>query len=227
MSVLGVHLDEKGETLYVCSSDPAQKHDGRAPELVAFDIQDGTVSSRHPFPEGGLCNDIAELDDGTILVTDSVYPRIMSLDTSGKFGEWLRDEQFRAEGFALNGISVAGSVVYAGVYATGQLFTINTTGSPSAAPVALDRPLAGPDGIEVFGSSLLVAEGQTGTLSLIKLSDDLSSGTVSPVANGFQTPTSVAVDGNKAYVVQGQLGRFFGMDTSPVQPFELAVVPLN
>lgn len=229
MSVLGIHVSASGTTLYACSSDPAQQHAGRAPELVAFDLADSRVTARYPFPEGGLCNDISELEDGTILVTDSAHPRIMALDSTGGFTEWLRDEQFQAEGFALNGIAVSGETVFVGVYATGALFSIQTdTDSPEVVPISLDRPLAGPDGIEALGNGdLLIAEGHSNTLSVIRLSQDMSSGIIEPVATGFQTPTTVAANGDMAFVVQGQLGRFFGMDPSPVEPFELAVVPLG
>lgn len=229
MSVLGVHVSASGTTLFACSSDPALQHAERAPELVAFNLADSRVTARYPFPEGGLCNDISELEDGTILVTDSAHPRIMALDSIGDFTEWLRDEQFQAEGFALNGIAVSGETVFVGAYATGALFAIQTdSDGAEAVPISLERPLAGPDGIESLGSGdLLVAEGQSNTLSLIRVSQDMSSGIIEPVATGFQTPTTVAANGDKAFVVQGQLGRFFGMDPSTVEPFELAVVPLG
>jgi hypothetical protein len=228
MSVIGVYVNNAETTLYACSSDPAQQHGGRSTELVSFNLTNGSVASRNPFPDGGLCNDISELADGTILATDSVHPRIMGLNPDGSFSEWLRDEQFRAEGFSLNGIAVGGDNVFVGVFATGALYNIDASAdTPAATQIRLNRPLAGPDGIEVsMRNTLIVVEGMAASVSRVRLSDDLLSGTVQKISEGFQVPTTVALAGDQAIVVQGQLGRFFGMDPSPVEPFELAIIPI-
>ncbi len=228
MSVIGVHVNAAQDTLYACSSDPAQQYDGRPTELVSFDLSSGDVIARYPFPEGGLCNDISELADGTILATDSVHPRIMSLHQDGAFDEWLRDEQFRAEGFALNGIAVSDDQVFTGVFATGALYKIDTSADAlMAEQIKIDRPIAGPDGIEVLDArTLIVVEGMAASVLRVQLSEDLLSGTVQNLSQDFQVPTTLALSGDQAIVVQGQLGRFFGMDPSPVEPFELAVISL-
>lgn len=223
MSVLGVYVNASQELLYVCSSDPAQKHEGRHTELVALSLSDGEVESRYAFPEGGLCNDIAELADGTILATDSVHPRIMALKTDASFEEWIRDPQFKADGFGLNGIAVSGDTVVVGVFSTGNLFEIDTSRSPLAVqPLKLERPLKGPDGIEFLPSGdLIVVEGMDASVAHVSMS-----GSIETISSGFDVPTTLAVSGGQGIVVQGQLGRFFGMDPSPVEPFELKVIPV-
>jgi len=228
MSVLGVHVSRDQNRIYACSSDPAQRFNGRGSELVSFDRASGLVYARYSLPGGGLCNDIAELADGTILVTDSVAPRILALTPDGNFLQWVEDSRFAVEGFGLNGIATVDNAVYVGVFATGSIFKIDTTTDElPVLPVVLNRPLAGPDGIVVLeNGNLLVVEGQTNSVSRVLLEPSGTEGRVEVLADNLEGPTTAAINKGQAIVVQGQLGRFFGMDSSPVVPFELRVIDL-
>jgi len=229
MSVIGVHVSRDGERVYACSSDPAGLHPGRNTELFVFDRASGAVLGRYEFPGGGLCNDIAERADGTVLATDSFQPRILALTPDGAFTEWLRDEAFAGEGFSLNGIAEIGEAVYTVKYNSGQLFRIDEDAQGRhIREVELDRPLAGPDGLELLDDgSLLVVEGHAGALSRIRFSEDGMSGNVESVADGYDVPTTVAAWGGAAYVVEGQLDHFFGMDPSAPGPFRVRRTPLE
>lgn len=225
LSVIGVHVSGDGRSLYACSSDPKGAHPGRASELIAFDLQSGAVTNRSALPLGGLCNDIAELDDGTVLLTDSFGGRMYSL-RPGENGLsiWAASADFSGEGFNLNGIVAVGDAVFAVKYNSGELFKFTRTRNGVAHErVALDRPLNGPDGLEhLSGDRLLVVEGLSGSVSII----DLAAGSVSVIVENLDSPTTAAIHEQFAYVVQGQLDHFFGMTQDPPRPFGLKRVPL-
>lgn len=93
--------------------------------------------------------------------------------------------------------------------------------------VSLDRPLAGPDGLEAYQDALIVVEGASGALSRIDLDPSTRSGVVTTIADGLDSPTTAAIVGNEAFVVQGQLDHFFGLDPAPPAPFTLVRVSLD
>jgi len=232
MSVIGVHVSGDGKRLYACSSDPAQRFGGRPPEVVVFDTASGRALHRSAFPDGGLCNDMTEMADGTILVTDSFHPRIFAMRkeaTGVTFGEWLRDDRFAGEGISLNGIADAGDAIYVVKYSGGEMLRIVRNGDNTIIDkVDLGRPLAGPDGLELLSDgTLLVVEGFSGSLSRITLAADGLSGTVRTVGESYLGPTTVAASNGEAYVVQGQLDRFFGIEKSPPEPFSIRVTRIE
>ena len=225
LSVIGVHVSKDDRTVYACSSDPKGVHSGRRSEIVALDIQTGSVVRRAALPEGGLCNDVAELEDGTVLVTDSFGGRILALPPqSSALAVWVQSPEFVGQGFNLNGIVSLGDEVYAVKYNSGELFRFSRSqGSTSYEAIQLSRRLNGPDGLEQIGENrLLVVEGLTGTISMI----DVTTGVVSTLAENLDSPTTAAIHDRYAYVVQGQLDHFFGMTQQPPKPFALKRIRL-
>lgn len=225
LSVIGVYVSNDDSAVYACSSDPRGVHAGRRSEIVGFDIQTGSVTRRAALPEGGLCNDIAELDDGTLLVTDSFGGRILALAPhADALSVWAQSPEFIGEGFNLNGIVSVDGAVFAVKYNSGEMFRFSSSETGvTYERVALSRPLNGPDGLErISDEQLLVVEGFAGTLSTI----DLSTGAVSIVAENLDSPTTAAIHQGFAYVVQGQLDHFFGMTQEPPRPFALKRVKL-
>lgn len=225
MSVIGVYVSRDDSAVFACSSDPKGAYPGRRSEIVAFDSQSGSVPRRAALPEGGLCNDIAELDDGTILVTDSFGGRILAwAPQSEALNVWAQSPEFLGEGFNLNGIVGVDDAVFAVKYNSGELFRFTMSkGSVTYEKVLLARTLNGPDGLERIGDKkLLVVEGFTGAVSTI----DLTTGAVSILAENLDSPTTAAIYQGFAYVVQGQLDHFFGMTPEAPAPFALKRVSL-
>lgn len=225
LSVIGVHVSADNRSVYACSSDPKGAFAGRRSELVTFDLQTGLVLGRAPLPEGGLCNDIAEMDDGTVLATDSFGGRIMALQPgSDTLSVWAQSPEFLGEGFNLNGIVSIGDLVFAVKYNSGELFKFTQTSKGIRHErLALARELEGPDGLEHIGDDkLLVIEGFSGAISVI----DLTTGSVDLVAENLDSPTTAAIHDGFAYVVQGQLDHFFGITPTPPVPFALRRVKL-
>ena len=231
-SAVGMVVDEDQGVLWVCASDASG---AAGSDIVGFDVASGAELARHAFPDGGFCNDLALDGAGNLYATDSFLARVLvvkaaDLMTDGEAAVWLSDERFEVEPgvFGLNGIAVNGAGdVYLSNYATGDLYRVGIggAGEPTGlTTLAIDDPLAGPDGLElVDDATLLVVEGFTGELSLVALDGD--EGTVELVANRLDAPTTVALDGDSAWVAEGQLDDLLG-GTQPDLPFRVVRVPL-
>ena len=68
---------DASNTLWVCTNDPDPQ--GKEAVLKAFDLKTAAPKGAYPFPNGGLCNDIAVTGDGTTLATDTRGGRILAL----------------------------------------------------------------------------------------------------------------------------------------------------
>jgi hypothetical protein len=94
-------------------------------------------------------------------------------------------------------------------------------------PVATSLPLSGPDGLRsIGGNRFLQAEGAGGRVSLLTIEDDRAQ--LLPLATGLDTPASVAMVGNIAWVPEGKTAYLFdaarsGQDPGPftVRPFAI------
>lgn len=240
VTVVGIYVNAKEDLLYVCSSDPGFGNlTGSAkPALLAFRTADGSPAGRFELPEGGFCNDIAELDDGTILATDSFNPRIYAVRPgSNKLSTWLEDDVFKGKGFQLNGITSLSGDVFVVRYATGTLYRIAVNADGYAGKITeitLNRPLKGPDGLKVLNAGtheLLVVEGgglsagSRGLLSKVKIQG--TNGTVSTIADNLNVPTTASIRNGTAYVVEGQLDHLFDKSAGAPDPFQIVRIPVR
>lgn len=239
VSVVGLLVSKDDRLLYACSSDPGLSAlTGTArPALVAFDLGTGDLVGRYELPgEGGFCNDLTELRDGTILATDSFEPRIYALRPGTEALEiWFEDESFRGEGFNLNGIAATKNVVYVVRYNEGTLHGIELLRDGEAGElfeVSLPRPLQAPDGLKALpGRRLLVVEGgglsagDTGAVSILKLKRNRTA--VRVVAAGLDIPTTAVVRHGFAYVVEGQLDHLFDPEAGTASPYRILKLPLG
>lgn len=237
VTTVGVHVTGDDSRVMACSSDPGfAVHTGEAaPALVAFDRLSGEVAGRFEIPGGGFCNDIAEMADGTILVTDSFSPRIYALAPgSDHLTVWLEDDRFISEGIALNGIDVDGDAVYFVQYNAGDMFKadVNPDGSSGAiTQIDLPRKLGFPDGLLALGDhAFLVVEGgglhkgARGALSVINL--DGTRGTLATVSTDLNVPTTAAIHGETLYVVEGQLDHLFDPEAGAPDTYRILEIAL-
>lgn len=145
---------------------------------------------------------------------------------------WAQDAAFGGNGaeITLNGIAFdGGSNLYTVKYNTGELFriAIEADGSAGAVtPIAVDPPLVWADGLKALDdAALLVVENDAGRVSLVDLSGDQGAKTV--LANELAEPTTAAVLGDSAWVVEGQLSFWFGYPGEPELPFRVKRVFLE
>jgi sugar lactone lactonase YvrE len=232
VSALGLLADEERGLLWACSSDPGvgTRTGEDPPAVVAFDLATGAASGRFELPGGGFCNDLALDGAGNLYVTDSFGPRVLLLAAGADALEvWLEDEAFAGEGFNLNGIAVESEAVYTVKYNSGELFRIPIAadGSPGGlASIALDRVLELPDGLKLEGPGRLVVVEGAGRLSRILVDGD--TGAVSTIRDQLDGPTTVALHGGDAWVVEGKLGHLFDQALGdPALPFQVVRVPLD
>ena len=237
VTTVGVHVTGDDSRVMACSSDPGfAVHTGTAaPALVAFDRISGDAVGRFEIPGGGFCNDIAEMADGTILVTDSFAPRIYALAPGADhLTVWLEDERFVSQGIALNGIDVDGDAVYFVQYNAGDMFKaeVNADGTSGAVTqIHMERKLNFPDGLLALGDhEFLVVEGgglqkgARGALTVINLEGDHANlHTITPDLN---VPTTAAIHGQTLYVVEGQLDHLFDPEAGAPDTYRILEIAL-
>lgn len=236
VSTIGLHA--AADRLYACSSGPgASVRTKSAPSaLLAFDRATGANAGRYELPNGGaFCNDITELPDGTILATDSFVPRIYALRPGSKaLTVWFESDKFAGEGFNLNGIAYDDGAIYVLRYQTGTLHRIAVKADGTAgevADIALPQPATGADGLTALGSGrfLIVpggglTAGSRGALLGVKVKDEAA--TMDVIASDLNVPTTVAVKGKAAYVVEGQLDHLFDPATGSADRYRILVLDL-
>jgi sugar lactone lactonase YvrE len=219
-TVLGVLADDKAGVLWVCASASGGRNGAPVvgeTALKAFALKDASLKASYPFPNGGLCNDIAVARDGTVYATDTVQGRILRLKKGASaLDVWASDpmQLATADGIAL----LADGAVYVNSVGQGTLMRIAVKGDGSAdAIVKLEpsRPLMGPDGMRSVGSkTLLLVEG--GRLDEVTI--DGTKAAVKVLKEGMNGPTAVTLVGNRAYVSEARLNlRNQPQDPGPFQ----------
>ena len=231
MSVIGILADDRNKILWACSSNPGVTNypSDNPVSLKAFDLETGEPFQSFNFPNGGFCNDLTLDSNGNIYVTDSFNPRILRLNKSkSRLETWFENEAFSGKGFNLNGITFVNNNIYTVKMNSGELFKIEVAdnGKPiNFKKIDLPRPLNAPDGIKAIDKdNLLVVENRAegtwkGSLTNINLSNTV---TLKTLKDNLDTPTTVAIKGNTAWVLQAQFSHLFGDEKDiPPGPFEI------
>ena len=233
-SVIGIIADNRNKILWACSSNPGVSNypSDDIVSLKAFDLNSGDLLQSYEFPNGGFCNDIAIDAKGNVYATDSFNPRILRLNKSeSRLETWFENEAFEGKGFNLNGITFVDNHIYTVKMNSGELFKIGIAdnGKPiNFQKINLPRPLNYPDGLKAIDkNNFLVVENRTegtwtGSLTQIDLSKDVA---LNILRDNLDTPTTVAIKGNMAWILQAQFSHLFGdeKDVSP-DPFEIVGV---
>ena len=208
MTVLGVFADEPAGTLWVCASATGGR--GGAPvvgetALKAFSLKDASFKASYPFPNGGLCNDIAVAKDGTVYATDTTGARVLRLRKGASaFDAWAADAMLlgTVDGVAL----LADGNVYVNSVGQGTLLRIPVKADGSAGSITkleTSRPLTQPDGMRSVGSkTMLLVEG-AGRLDEVTITGDKAE--VKVIREGLTGPTAVTLTGGMAYVAEARL----------------------
>jgi hypothetical protein len=239
-SILGVFADEASSTLWACSNDlsalggPATGSDAGS-AVKAFDLKTGggkrsiSLSGSHAF-----CNDITVDGKGSVYITDSANPTILKLSPGATtFEVFAQDSEFSPPqgGIGLDGIAFGSDGnLYVTTYTAGELLRVEVKDGRAGRITKLsgNHHLQFPDALRALGNiSFLVIEG-SGRLDRMVISGDTFA--VTPIHDGFVTPTSVARIGTTAWVSEGQLAFFFDpskKNLSPSLPFRIYAVPLR
>lgn len=242
-SAVGMVVDEELALLWVCDGGNAAGIIGgeRGAAIVGVRLDGGAVAVRHGFPGGtGLCNDVALDAAGNLYATDSFEPRILRLAAADRLVEdaavdWGSDPRWQLDPgqFGLNGIIASADRLYVAHTQNRAIYAAQLAGDepPEFAEMALDRTPDGLDGLELAADgSLLVVEGFAGALTHIAVTGAGSelAGELSIAADQLDGPTTFALYGDSAWVVEGQLEHLLDPNAGdPDLPFRVARVRLD
>ena len=115
ISAIGIRLNEKTNTLYVCTSDPGVSTkttpatQRKFAKLIAYDAATGAqkyVADLGALNAGGLnfANDVTFDNEGNVYVTNSFSPIIYKVDATGTPSIFSTHDEWKGDGFRLNGI---------------------------------------------------------------------------------------------------------------------------
>lgn len=201
-------------------------------EIRAYSLADGSLTLTVTTGEGGLLNDLVVSSTGDVYVTDSNRPVLYRLPAgSTSAEEWLdfsgTDFEY-AEGANANGIVITeddASLIIAQLN-TGQLWHVDVA-TQAVSEIDAGETFPGADGLVLDGNTLYVVQNGADQVSVVELSADFTSGTVSSVLthDDFNMPaTAVLVDG-QLIVTNTQFG---ALQSGEVDlPFRLSVLPLD
>lgn len=204
---------------------------GQSGTLTVYDTGDGTELAQAALTDTGtFVNDVIVTRRAAYLTNSNLaeYYRV-PLDNRGvPTGEVevvpLTGDYELVAGFNANGIEATpdGKTLFVIQSATGTLYRVDAdTGVATA--VDVDGELTAGDGIELTSArTLQVVRNQLNLVTTVKLSGDLSSGTVVDEVTDpdFDVPTTIASLGSTSWVVNAR----FGTTPTPDTPYTLVRV---
>jgi sugar lactone lactonase YvrE len=199
--VLGVFAHDASNTLWLCtnSADPQ----GKDATLKAFDLTTTTLKGSYPFPNGGLCNDIEVMSDGTVLATDTRGGRILALKPGASaLTVWGEDPKW----VGIDGIAllIDGNVLFNNVREN-QLVRVEAKPdgtSGTATFLELSQPISGPDGMRRLPDGrVIMVENRSGKVDLVRVEGNKA--TINTIKDGFNLSlTAVTVTGDTVWVIE-------------------------
>jgi len=230
VSAVGMKVDDSGRLVVV----------GGATGLVfAYDTTTGELITQASTgsTEEQFLNDVAITPSGDAYITDSTQPVLYRLAATGDsstpaaggtlepFLDFTGTALQYVEGFNLNGIVASADGQYLLVVQTntGGLFRIEIA-TKAVQQVDLGGVmLMGGDGMVLDGTTLYVVN--SGKVSVVALSDDLSSGRGGSdfTDPSLSSPTTAAKEGNCLLIVNSQ---FANQGGTPQLPFTVSEVPI-
>jgi hypothetical protein len=224
---VGVFAHEPSNTLWVCSADPDPSHNTTI--LRAFNLKTAALKGTYPFPEGGFCNDIDVMRDGTTLATDTRGGRILMLKPGADgLTVWAGDPKW----VGIDGIAILsdGDVLFNNVRQN-QLVrvAVQADGSAGAATILeLSQPIDGPDGMRALPDGRVVlAENRSGKIDIVRA--DQSKAAIDTIKDGFKlSPTAVTVVGGTVWVTEAKFAYLNDPKLKDQDPgtFSAVAVPL-
>ena len=127
-----------------------------------FDLATGKLLDLHdltslvPGP-AHLANDVAADKQGNIYVTDSLAHAIYKIDAAGVKSVLVQNEQFKGEGFTMNGLDVhPDGYLLVAKKSDGKLFKVPLDAPKKFTAVKLPEPITAGDGILLAGGDLVI-----------------------------------------------------------------------
>lgn len=180
-------------------------------------------------PEGVFLNDLVELPDGRIFVTDSFRPvlYLWQPGESDRLSVWLDLEESEItylDGFNLNGIvsSASNDTLVMAQTNTGQFWRVDLA-TQQVSQIDVRGGEGGGDGLRLVGDTLFAVQGDR--VSVFGLNPEFTQADLlGQITNGtFDGPTGVAVRDGGVFVTNAQFAR---QSAAPNLPFLISRVPI-
>ena len=223
ISAIGIRLNEKTNTLYVCTSDPgvstktSPATQRKFAKLIAYDATSGAqkyIADLGALNTGALnfANDVTFDNEGNVYVTNSFSPIIFKIDGNGKPTVFATSEEWKAEGFSLNGI----------VYHPDGFLIVAKSNPGSLYKVSIKNPqeikkiecelLPGTDGMvyNVTKNELIAISNVSQEIIQLKTENNWDSAKKIKSFKSVNTfPTTGTIVGNSYYVLNAKLNELF------------------
>ena len=232
VSTIGIHANEKANLLYVCVSDPgvSVKTDKatqmKLAKLIAYDLTTGKrtfVADLGALNKdaGNFANDVDFDSQGNCYVTNSASPIIYKITKTGKASIFATSENWKKEGFNLNGIVVhpKGYLIVAQSN-TGELYKVSIKNPTEIAKINSEIML-GADGIFLNGKNeLMVISNATKQVFQLNSTDDFVTAKILKTAPTEMTfPTTGIVVNKKYYILNAKLNEIFNPKATKTSNF--------
>ena len=191
-------------------------------KAFVYDARTGALLREYQLASGigpTFINDVVVTNSGAYF-TDSRRAVIYRVPTNLAAAQTIPltgDFQLVA-GFNLNGIDATpnGKTLVAVQTATGKLFTISPATGATQEIELHGASLVNGDGILLHGKTLYVVQNRDNQIAVVRLSSDLTSGTVTRTITSasFDVPTSIARHGSRLYAVNARFGTASGADAT-------------
>ena len=232
VSTIGIHANEKANLLYVCVSDPgvSVKTDKatqmKLGKLIAYDLTTGKrkfVADLGALNKdnGNFANDVDFDNLGNCYVTNSASPIIFKVTPKGIASIFATSENWKKEGFNLNGIVVhPNGYLIVAQSNTGELYKVSIKNPKEITKIKADLML-GADGIFMHGNKeLLVISNSKKEVYELKSDDDFVTAKIARTATTEMTfPTTGIVVKNKYYVLNAKLDEIFNPNATKTSNF--------
>jgi hypothetical protein len=232
VSAIGIRANEKANLLYVCVSDPGVSvttntaTQMKLAKLIAYDLTTGKrkfvadLGALNTLA-GNFANDVDFDTQGNIYVTNSASPIIYKISPAGKASIFATSDNWKKEGFNLNGIVVhpKGYLIVAQSN-TGELYKVSIKKPTEITKINTDLILGG-DGIFLNGNNeLLVISNSKKEVFQLNSTDDFATAKVLKTAPTEMTfPTTGIVVNKKYYVLNAKLDEIFNPKATKTSNF--------
>ncbi len=223
ISAIGIRLNEKTNTLYVCTSDPgvstktSPTTQRKFAKLIAYDATTGAQkysADLGALNAGGLnfANDVTFDNEGNVYVTNSFSPIIYKVDAAGTPSIFTTYDEWKGDGFKLNGIVFHpdGFLIVA-VSNPGSLYKIPVK-NPQDIKKIKCLLLIGADGLlyNPINKELVVISNFSQEIIRMRSYDNWESATPWDRFNSVNTfPTTGTIGGSYYYILNAKLNELF------------------
>jgi sugar lactone lactonase YvrE len=232
ISTIGIHANEKSNLLYVCVSDPGvsvktnPKTQMKLAKLIAYDLKTGKrkfVADLGALNTTGnnFANDVDFDNLGNCYVTNSASPIIYKINKTGKASIFATSENWKKEGFNLNGIVVhPNGYLIVAQSNTGELHKVSIKNPKEISKINTDI-MFGADGIFLDANNeLVVISNSKKEVYELKSTDNFESAKILKTATTEMTfPTTGIVVNKKYYVLNAKLDEIFNPKATKTSNF--------